>query len=68
MRYARFRDFGALFEIFVLHLPHGAGGRTRTPGLLLTRQPLYQLSYTSMVLRTGFEPVSSDYKSEALTD
>ena len=26
---------------------YGAGGRTRTPGLLITNQLLYQLSYTS---------------------
>ena len=30
-------------------LPHyGAGGRTRTPDLLITNQLLYQLSYTSV--------------------
>ena len=28
-------------------LPYGAGGRTRTPDLLITNQLLYQLSYTS---------------------
>ena len=27
----------------------GAGGRTRTPDLLITNQLLYQLSYTSML-------------------
>ena len=29
----------------------GAGGRTRTPDLLITNQLLYQLSYTSVLLR-----------------
>ena len=28
-------------------LPDGAGGRNRTPDLLITSQLLYQLSYTS---------------------
>ena len=28
---------------------YGAGGRTRTPDLLITNQLLYQLSYTSML-------------------
>ena len=28
-------------------LPFGAGGRIRTPDLLITNQLLYQLSYTS---------------------
>ena len=28
---------------------NGAGGRTRTPDLLITNQLLYQLSYTSIV-------------------
>ena len=31
----------------------GAGGRTRTPDLLITNQLLYQLSYTSVLLRTA---------------
>ncbi len=30
----------------------GAGGRTRTPDLLITNQLLYQLSYTSLFFRT----------------
>ena len=30
---------------------NGAGGRTRTPDLLITNQLLYQLSYTSKFLR-----------------
>ena len=29
----------------------GAGGRTRTPDLLITNQLLYQLSYTSISLK-----------------
>ena len=47
----------------------GAGGRTRTPDLLITNQLLYQLSYTSkldlsllprqMVGATGLEPAAS---------
>ena len=35
---------------------NGAGGRTRTPDLLITNQLLYQLSYTSLF----YLPVSSD--------
>ena len=34
----------------------GAGGRTRTPDLLITNQLLYQLSYTSI---SGFCPAAS---------
>ncbi len=42
----------------------GAGGRTRTPDLLITNQLLYQLSYTSKKIfkkvgRDGFEPSKS---------
>ena len=33
------------YEVFVFK--GGAGGRTRTPDLLITNQLLYQLSYTS---------------------
>ena len=33
-------------EFSHIHL-NGAGGRTRTPDLLITNQLLYQLSYTS---------------------
>ena len=32
----------------------GAGGRTRTPDLLITNQLLYQLSYTSILTGTFF--------------
>ena len=32
----------------------GAGGRTRTPDLLITNQLLYQLSYTSILTNTFF--------------
>ena len=32
----------------LLHIQLGAGGRTRTPDLLITNQLLYQLSYTSV--------------------
>ena len=31
----------------------GAGGRTRTPDLLITNQLLYQLSYTSVAALPG---------------
>ena len=31
-----------------IKLENGAGGRTRTPDLLITNQLLYQLSYTSI--------------------
>ena len=33
---------------------YGAGGRTRTPDLLITNQLLYQLSYTSILTNTFF--------------
>ena len=33
---------------------HGAGGRTRTPDLLITNQLLYQLSYTSIFNRLDY--------------
>ena len=32
----------------LLHMKFGAGGRIRTPDLLITNQLLYQLSYTSI--------------------
>ena len=32
------------------HCPHGAAGRTRTDDLLITNQPLYQLSYGSVLV------------------
>ena len=32
----------------LLHIQFGAGGRIRTPDLLITNQLLYRLSYTSM--------------------
>ena len=32
----------------ILFMHVGAGGRTRTPDLLITNQLLYQLSYTSI--------------------
>ena len=32
---------------------NGAGGRTRTPDLLITNQLLYQLSYTSIFVNKG---------------
>ncbi len=42
---------------------NGAGGRTRTPDLLITNQLLYQLSYTSVYIflvgATGLEPAAS---------
>ena len=34
-------------ELLHMKLNDGAGGRTRTPDLLITNQLLYQLSYTS---------------------
>ena len=39
----------------------GAGGRTRTPDLLITNQLLYQLSYTSgfLALRRKFSNLTS---------
>ena len=39
----------------------GAGGRTRTPDLLITNQLLYRLSYTSIL------PASPVYRSNILT-
>ena len=41
--------------------PRGAGGRTRTPDLLITNQLLYRLSYTSIL------PASPVYRSNILT-
>ena len=41
--------------------PCGAGGRTRTPDLLITNQLLYRLSYTSIL------PASPVYRSSNLT-
>ena len=38
---------------------HGATKRPRTPDLLVTRELLCQLSYSSMALRLGFEPRTS---------
>ena len=32
----------------LLHIQLGAGGRTRTPDLLITNQLLYRLSYTGI--------------------
>ena len=37
-----------LLSPFELRAIGGAGGRTRTPDLLITNQLLYQLSYTSV--------------------
>ena len=36
----------------------GAGGRTRTPDLLITNQLLYQLSYTSEFLTLDYNIIS----------
>ena len=38
-------------ELLHMKLNDGAGGRTRTPDLLITNQLLYQLSYTSVFNR-----------------
>ena len=38
-------------ELLRMKLNDGAGGRTRTPDLLITNQLLYQLSYTSISAR-----------------
>ena len=38
-------------ELLHMDLNDGAGGRTRTPDLLITNQLLYQLSYTSVFNR-----------------
>ena len=35
----------------LLHIQFGAGGRIRTPDLLITNQLLYRLSYTSKSVR-----------------
>lgn len=45
----------------------GAGDRNRTRNHLLTKQPLYQLSYTSMVRRLGIEPTWAEFYSAART-
>ena len=44
---APFGRSGTLPNIQLRYLVGGAGGRTRTPNLLITNQLLYQLSYTS---------------------
>ena len=36
----------------------GAGGRTRTPDLLITNQLLYRLSYTSMLRNHSHHPAA----------
>ena len=43
---APFGRSGTLPNIQLRYLVGGAGGRTRTPDLLITNQLLYQLSYT----------------------
>ena len=40
---------------------NGAGGRTRTPDLLITNQLLYQLSYTSISQRSNIIPKKTIY-------
>ena len=35
----------------IRHKKNGAGGRNRTPDLLITNQLLYQLSYTSIIVK-----------------
>ena len=45
---APFGRSGTLPNIQLRYLVGGAGGRTRTPDLLITNQLLYQLSYTSV--------------------
>ncbi len=42
---------------------NGAGGRTRTPDLLITNQLLYQLSYTS-VLTLGYNTIPNTNSQE----
>ena len=44
---APFGHSGTLPFILLREHKNGAGGRTRTPDLLITNQLLYQLSYTS---------------------
>jgi hypothetical protein len=38
----------------IRHKKSGAGGRNRTPDLLITNQLLYQLSYTSIIMSPAF--------------
>ena len=48
---SRRQQIYSLPHLTALEFPHiktGAGGRIRTPDLLITNQLLYQLSYTSM--------------------
>jgi hypothetical protein len=47
---APFGRSGTLPNIQLRYLVGGAGGRTRTPDLLITNQLLYQLSYTSLLI------------------
>ena len=48
---AKTQQIYSLPHLTALEFPHiktGAGGRIRTPDLLITNQLLYQLSYTSV--------------------
>ena len=45
----------------ILRLKKEAGGRTRTPDLLITNQLLYQLSYTSISQRSNIIPKKTIY-------
>jgi hypothetical protein len=47
-----------LYPTELSRLDHGAGGGIRSPGLLITDQPLSHLSYTSVVLLRQSSPHS----------
>ena len=50
---------------FQLFLKAGAGGRTRTPDLLITNQLLYQLSYTSAFSHAFFKRLNNITQQKA---
>ena len=58
---SQFYELVKCFFKFFKKVFYEAGGRTRTPDLLITNQLLYQLSYTSIqkVEATGLEPAAS---------
>ena len=52
----------------IRHKKNGAGGRNRTPDLLITNQLLYQLSYTSIFIQNLLHWRSGSCPRFALTD
>ena len=52
-----------LFYFSALEARGGAGGRTRTPDLLITNQLLYQLSYTS-ISTLDYHSIQNSFRQE----